>query len=255
MEEWLKTTVWDRLSREDYRVSAQELPLAPEWISFLNLSPFLRHKLQFLLNHIEELRKVTVIYPPSDRIMWWSYCCSPSDIKVIILGQDPYFSGQATGLAFSVDHQCQIPPSLRCIFRELAASVPSFTTPSHGCLDHWARQGVLLLNTILTVEKGKAGSHEKLGWDWFTNYIITSVSSRLHHCAFLLWGKRAIDRAALIDSQKHLVLKAQHPSPLAALSGRSSRWPRFSGCDHFNLTNAYLAQHGKQPIDWNLKQG
>ncbi|AGY30727.1 ORF46 [Retroperitoneal fibromatosis-associated herpesvirus] len=252
MEEWLRGNVWERLSGENPSYDDRELPLAHTWTEFLDLSPFLRRKLHLLLHHIQELRKTTIIYPPSDKIMWWSYCCDPEDIKVVILGQDPYYSGQATGLAFSVDRQCQIPPSLRCIYKELASSVPSFTTPSHGCLDGWARQGVLLLNTILTVEKGKAGSHERLGWDWFTNYIISSVSSRLCHCVFLLWGKRAIDRAPLVDGQKHLVLKAQHPSPLAALSGRTSKIPRFLGCNHFNIANEYLTRHGRASIDWNV---
>nr|WPM02545.1 ORF46 [Human gammaherpesvirus 8]WPM02803.1 ORF46 [Human gammaherpesvirus 8] len=252
MDAWLQQMVFRGSLSISQGVDDRDLLLAPKWISFLSLSSFLKQKLLSLLRQIRELRLTTTVYPPQDRLMWWSHCCDPEDIKVVILGQDPYHKGQATGLAFSVDPQCQVPPSLRSIFRELEASVPNFSTPSHGCLDSWARQGVLLLNTVLTVEKGRAGSHEGLGWDWFTSFIISSISSKLEHCVFLLWGRKAIDRTPLINAQKHLVLTAQHPSPLASLGGRHSRWPRFQGCNHFNLANDYLTRHRRETVDWGL---
>uniref|UniRef100_A0A8D2CYF3 Uracil-DNA glycosylase n=1 Tax=Sciurus vulgaris TaxID=55149 RepID=A0A8D2CYF3_SCIVU len=192
------------------------------------------------------------IFPGDDQIMYWSYLCPPESIKVIIIGQDPYHAGQATGLAFSVAKGCQIPPSLKAIYTELNASVPDFSLPAHGCLDTWAKRGVLLLNTILTVEKGKPGSHQDLGWHWFTNYILSTLSEKLNSCVFILWGSKAISKANLISAEKHLILKSQHPSPLAARNQRYGVWPSFIGCNHFNKANEYLISKGKLPIDWKL---
>nr|CAC84341.1 uracil-dna-glycosylase [Saimiriine gammaherpesvirus 2] len=251
MDSWLQHEIWSKIQHQDI-MSTDCLLISTDWIEFLQMSQFLKQKLLNLLNCIKEKRKKAVIYPPDDKIMFWSYCCAPRDIKVVILGQDPYHGGQGTGLAFSVSYEHPIPPSLKNIFFELQRSDPLFHAPNHGCLNSWATQGVLLLNTVLTVEKGKAYSHSDLGWQWFTNYIISSVSEKLSNCVFMLWGTKAIEKSILIDSSKHLVLKAQHPSPLAAASQRVGTWPKFIGCDHFNQANKYLEEHQKKPISWAL---
>ncbi|AAC95571.1 orf 46 [Ateline gammaherpesvirus 3] len=251
MDKWLQREIWSKVQSID-RTSNESLLISPDWLEFLQMSPFLKQKLLNLLNCVKEQRKKTVIYPPDDRIMFWSYCCAPKDIKVVILGQDPYHGGQGTGLAFSVSYEYPIPPSLRNIFLELQRSDPLFHVPNHGCLNSWAKQGVLLLNTVLTVEKGKAYSHSELGWQWFTDYIISSLSEKLSSCVFMLWGTKAIEKSVLIDPSKHLVLKAQHPSPLAAVGQRVKTWPKFIGCDHFRQANKYLEEHQKKTIFWSI---
>lgn len=236
----------------------KELPInitfdmAEEWLAFLDLSPFLKHKLCSLFNKVEQLRKKCIIYPPQPQIMSWSYMCKPEDIKVVILGQDPYHGGQANGQAFSVNRGFAVPPSLKNIFREIHNCYSEFISPGHGCLEQWGERGVLLLNTVLTVEEKKPGSHFDLGWIWFTNYIIATLSEKLSHCVFMLWGSKAIAKGSLINSHKHLVLKAQHPSPLAAKNNFSSSWPKFLGCGHFSTANKYLLEHGREPVDWTL---
>nr|UTK45507.1 uracil-DNA glycosylase [Equid gammaherpesvirus 5]UTK45586.1 uracil-DNA glycosylase [Equid gammaherpesvirus 5]UTK45665.1 uracil-DNA glycosylase [Equid gammaherpesvirus 5]UTK45744.1 uracil-DNA glycosylase [Equid gammaherpesvirus 5] len=255
MERWLQKHVWAQQQQQqpqDDQALEEKIPINKAWLGFLQMSPFLQKKLLTLLQTVAKLRASTVVYPPEERVFSWSWLCNPTDVKVIILGQDPYHGGQATGLAFSVSKGVAIPPSLRNIFLEVAACDSEFAVPRHGCLDNWAKQGVLLLNTILTVEKGKPGSHGDLGWTWFTNYIISCLSNQLDHCVFMLWGSKAIEKANLINTSKHLVLKSQHPSPLAARSNRPSQWPKFLGCGHFRAANEYLGQHGKCPVDWNL---
>nr|AAA91082.1 uracil-DNA glycosylase [Leporid herpesvirus 1] len=250
MDYWIQKNIFNDIeNRETCVVSDAELMLAPSWITFLDLSPFLKQKLANLLREINNMRNQATIYPPQDKIMYWSSCCSPDNVKVVILGQDPYHGGQATGLAFSVDHGVQIPPSLKNIFSELYRGHNGHSMPVNGCLDGWARQGVLLLNSILTVERGRASSHNSLGWQWFTNYILTVLSEKSRYCVFLLWGSKAIDKGNLIDSKHHLVLKAQHPSPLSVCNQRSSL-PAFFGCDHFRKANDYLIAHDRSPIDW-----
>ncbi|ALE14757.1 ORF46 [Felid gammaherpesvirus 1] len=252
MDDWLKKHVWGAQNYENDNITEDKLLLTPEWLYFLELSPFLKKKLHRLIETIAKLSLTTTIYPPNEKIMYWSKICNPIDIKVIILGQDPYHGGQATGLAFSVLREYPIPPSLKNIYQEISRTDSAFITPTHGCLDGWGKQGVLLLNTVLTVEQGKPGSHSDLGWVWFTNYVINKLSEKLYNCVFMLWGSKAIEKASLINSQQHLVLKAQHPSPLAANSIRTSKWPKFIGCDHFIQANNYLKEHNKNPIDWNL---
>ncbi|AJG42970.1 uracil DNA glycosylase [Harp seal herpesvirus] len=253
MEQWLTTHVWNCSNKTTLtEITNQDLLLSCEWMDFLQLSPFLKKKLLCLLQTVERMRLTTIVYPPKERIMYWSEICKPEDIKVVILGQDPYHGGQATGLAFSVFKGITVPPSLKNIYLEISKSDSTFQVPNHGCLDNWAKQGVLLLNTVLTVEKGKAASHTDLGWLWFTNYVISKLSENLSNCVFMLWGSKAIEKASLINCQQHLVLKAQHPSPLAANSNRPSRWPKFIGCNHFVQANNYLKEHGKSPINWNL---
>ncbi len=175
----------------------------------------------------------------------------PADVKVVILGQDPYHGEdkglpQAHGLAFSVPVPVRPPPSLKNIFKEIHASL-GFAAPAHGCLDSWAKQGVLLLNTSLTVERDKAGSHAKRGWEQCTDTLIHEMAQRHDGLVFMLWGSHAQAKRGLIDDTKkaHCVLESAHPSPLSAYRG-------FFGCGHFVLANEYLTKHGREPIDWRL---
>ncbi|MBN3858744.1 uracil-DNA glycosylase [Paraburkholderia sp. Ac-20340] len=176
---------------------------------------------------------------------------SPDDVKVVILGQDPYHGDdrgtpQAHGLAFSVPPGVRPPPSLRNMFKEIAASL-GIDAPAHGCLDAWARQGVLLLNTVLTVERANAASHAKRGWERCTDTLIRELATRHQNLVFMLWGAHAQNKRALLGNGEHCVLEAPHPSPLSAHRG-------FLGCGHFVQANAYLQAHGRQPIEWRLPE-
>jgi len=183
------------------------------------------------------------IYPPADMIFHALELCAPSDVKVVILGQDPYHGhGQAMGLAFSVLGGTPIPPSLNNIFKELSSDL-SLPIPQSGNLSHWANQGVLLLNATMTVVAGTPGSHQGKGWEQFTDHIITTIAQEQEHVVFLLWGKYAEAKASLIDPTKHLILTAPHPSPLSAHRG-------FFGCKHFSQANSYLRQHDRKSIEW-----
>jgi uracil-DNA glycosylase len=184
-----------------------------------------------------------VIYPPREHIFHSLHYCAPADIKVVILGQDPYHgAGEAMGLSFSVPDGVRIPPSLRNIFKEQLQDLQQ-PAPSNGNLTHWAQQGVLLLNSVLTVEADKAGSHGKLGWQDISNALIDTVNQKSAGCVFLLWGNWAKTKMERIDSSRHLVLTAAHPSPLSASRG-------FLGCRHFSAANQWLQQHGSTPINW-----
>lgn len=195
---------------------------------------------------VQEERRRYEVYPPQE-LVFNAFRLTPfSEVKVVILGQDPYHNvGQAHGLSFSVPESIAFPPSLKNIFAELSTDIEGFQIPSSGDLTKWAKQGVLLLNATLTVRAHQAASHQKQGWERFTDEIIAKVSSELEHVVFLLWGSYAQQKAVLIDASKHLVLKAVHPSPLSVYRG-------FFGCRHFSKANAYLQAHGKQPIDWRL---
>lgn len=166
-------------------------------------------------------------------------------VRVVILGQDPYHgAGQAHGLCFSVRPGVRVPPSLVNIYKELKSDL-GVEPPGHGFLEHWARQGVLLLNSVLTVEEARAASHQGRGWETFTDAVIRSVNEQCEHVVFLLWGAYAQKKAAFVDRSRHLVLKAPHPSPLSAHAG-------FLGCRHFSQANRYLEEKGRVPIDWQL---
>ena len=166
-------------------------------------------------------------------------------VRVVILGQDPYHGpGQAHGLCFSVSPGVRTPPSLQNIYKELRDD-HGIAPAAHGFLEHWAKQGVLLLNNVLTVEQGIAASHKGKGWERFTDAVVRLVSERPDPIVFLLWGSHAQKKAASVDSGRHLVLKAAHPSPLSAYNG-------FFGCRHFSQANDFLAAHGQPPIDWTL---
>lgn len=185
------------------------------------------------------------IYPAGGHI-FHAFQATPFDkVKVVILGQDPYHGpGQAHGLAFSVQHGIKPPPSLVNICKELNQDV-GVSIPSHGHLESWANQGVFLLNASLTVRAGEPLSHAKTGWHQFTDKVIQKISDLKEHVVFLLWGRSAHDKQALIDETKHYVLKAAHPSPFSADKG-------FFGCRHFSKTNEYLVKNGIDPIDWKL---
>lgn len=187
----------------------------------------------------------TATFPPEKLIFNAFNYCHFNDVKVVILGQDPYHgTDQAHGLAFSVPEGMPVPPSLKNIYKEIATTVNHTSAmPISGNLEHWATQGVLLLNSTLTVQAGEAGSHQRLGWEIFTDAVIQKISDGEEHVVFLLWGSYAQEKGKNIDQSKHLVLKAPHPSPLSAYRG-------FFGCNHFNKTNLYLKEHGQSQIDW-----
>ena len=169
------------------------------------------------------------------------------DVRIVILGQDPYHGpGQAHGLCFSVPSGIPPPPSLVNIYKELESDL-RIKPARHGSLEHWAKQGVLLLNSVLTVEMGRAASHRERGWERFTDRVIAEVNARERPVVFMLWGSYAQKKAASVDTSRHLVLKASHPSPLSAYGG-------FFGCRHFSRANAFLESRGLEPIDWALPE-
>jgi uracil-DNA glycosylase len=192
-----------------------------------------------------ELRAGKTIYPPPRRIFAALDATPFEQVKVVILGQDPYHGpGQAHGLCFSVLPGVPPPPSLVNIFAEIQSDL-GIARPDHGCLLPWARQGVLLLNAVLTVERGLAGSHQGKGWEGFTDSIVDHLNREREGLVFLLWGSPAHAKGRLVDAMRHRVLKAPHPSPLSAHRG-------FFGCRHFSKTNQWLTEHGQTPVDWQL---
>lgn len=188
-----------------------------------------------------------VIYPPESEVFNAFRYTEFHQVKVVLLGQDPYHGpDQAHGLSFSVRPGVKIPPSLRNMYKELAQDISGFVIPTHGYLKEWADQGVLLLNTVLTVEQGKAHSHAKnTGWERFTDAVIEAINQHSEGVVFLLWGAHAQKKGRMIDTSRHTVLTAAHPSPLSAYRG-------FFGCQHFSKTNHILLSQGRQPIDWQL---
>lgn len=219
--------------------------LEPGWSGVL-ASELTKPYILELKRFLQEEEKAYRIFPPANQI-FAAFDATPWDrVKVVILGQDPYHQeGQAHGLAFSIASGKAVPPSLRNIYKELHADVPGFKIPLHGHLIQWAHQGVLLLNTTLTVREHQAGSHQKKGWEFFTDAVIRVLSTEKTGLVFLLWGRSAQGKSALIDARKHLVLTAAHPSPLSAHLG-------FLGCRHFTKTNAYLRSQGLEPIQWQV---
>lgn len=193
----------------------------------------------------QEKRKGKTIFPPGPQIFNALNSTPLEQVKVVILGQDPYHgAGQAHGLCFSVQKGVDLPPSLRNIYKEIAADL-GIPPASHGYLQSWAEQGVLLLNAVLTVEAGSAASHQGKGWEQFTDRVIEILNREREHLVFLLWGSYAQRKGAIIDRSRHLVLESVHPSPLSASRG-------FFGNHHFSRANAYLQEHGVEPIDWQI---
>ena len=192
-----------------------------------------------------EYKRYTV-YPDMYSIFNALKMTSYEDTKVLILGQDPYHGvGQAHGLAFSVNENIAIPPSLVNIYKELSEDIEGFVIPKTGCLEKWAKQGVLLLNTSLTVRANMANSHSNIGWQYFTDRVIELLNGREKPVVFLLWGGNARRKKSLITNSRHLVLEAAHPSPLSAYNG-------FFGCRHFSKTNDFLIKNGIEPVDWQI---
>jgi len=203
--------------------------------------------LQDTLNYVQQRREQNIqIYPPQDEI-FNAFSYTPFDqVKIVMLGQDPYHGkNQAHGICFSVKPGIKIPPSLRNIYKELATDIEGFDIPTHGYLKNWATQGILMLNAVLTVEEGKANSHKKLGWETFTDVIIDKINQEKQGVIFLLWGQQAQKKCAHIDTNKHIILTAPHPSPLSAHRG-------FLGCKHFSQANTLLKKQGKTPIQWQI---
>lgn len=223
----------------------RDIKLENSWKTLLTEElkrPYMDELWSFLL---QEQKSGKVIYPTQEDIFAALNLTPFEKVKVVILGQDPYHGeGQAHGLCFSVKPGVKLPPSLVNIFKELKEDM-GITPPANGCLDAWARQGVLLLNNVLTVEDGKAGSHHLKGWEQFTDKIIELLNDKKENLVFILWGSPAQKKAGKVDSQKHFIIKSVHPSPLSSYRG-------FFGSRPFSQTNTFLISKGLDPIDWSL---
>ena len=211
------------------------------WQEFLKTEfnkPYFKELSEFLHQEYEN----KTIFPPK-KLVFSAFTTDLNDVKVVILGQDPYHTpGAAEGLAFSVPSSQPVPPSLINIYKEIDSDIGSHKNPT-GSLRNWQSQGVLLLNTVLTVEAHRAGSHRGKGWETFTTAVISYLNIHKDNLVFILWGRDARNKKSLIDSSRHLILEAAHPSPLSAYNG-------FFGCKHFSKCNKYLEEHGKTPIEW-----
>lgn len=223
-----------------------DIKLEPLWKKRLNNEfekPYMQQLFSFLLSEKRQGKRVF----PASKHYFKALDETPFDqVKVVVLGQDPYHGDdQAHGLSFSVPAGIRPPPSLKNIFKEIKSDL-GFDAPNHGCLESWSRQGVLLLNSVLTVERGKAASHQGKGWEQFTDQIIWNLNEHREGVVFMLWGAYAQKKGAFIDAERHCVLKAPHPSPLSAHRG-------FLGCKHFSQSNQYLQAQGIEAIDWQLE--
>jgi len=224
MKDWLKEPSWKTRLEETFKLPYMQ-----------KLEAFLRGEMQV----------GKTIYPQKHGIFHALHVTPFDEVKVVILGQDPYHGeGQAHGLCFSVPKGVRVPPSLKNIYKEIGEDL-GFEAPNHGCLESWAKQGVLLLNSVLTVEQSKAASHQKKGWEKFTDKVISLINDEKEHVVFILWGAYAQKKGAFIDASKHLVIHGLHPSPLSAHRG-------FFGQHYFSKTNTYLEECGQKPIDWSL---
>ena len=213
-----------------------------DWLPAVN-EEFAKPYYKQLFSFVNQEYKTHTIYPPADDIFNALHLTPLADVKVVILGQDPYHGeGQAHGLSFSVRAGVKPPPSLVNIFKELESDLHC-KIPQHGCLTSWARQGVLLLNAVLTVRERQANSHQGIGWEFFTDRVITLLNENPEPLVFILWGSPAQRKASMITNSKHLILKAPHPSPLSAHRG-------FFGSRPFSKANEFLVKNGRQPIDW-----
>ena len=222
--------------------------IKPHWQNIIEQEQSQDYYAQLMAKIDQERAQGINIFPEQDDIFSAFEFQDLVDIRVVILGQDPYHGAvgdipQAHGLAFSVQQGIKIPPSLVNIYKELTTDIAGFETPKHGDLTAWAEQGVLLLNTVLTVQQGQAHSHAKFGWEQFTDKIIEQINQHNQGCVFMLWGAHAQKKGRNIDAQKHLVLNGPHPSPLSAYRG-------FFGCQHFSAANAWLLKNNKAAINW-----
>jgi len=227
-------------------MTQREINLDRAWLTHLQPefdAPYMRD-LSVFLRH--EKTNGKTIYPAGQHIFAALNATPVDQVKVVIIGQDPYHGpGQAHGLSFSVPQGVQIPPSLHNIYKELHSDL-GMTKPSHGNLTAWSEQGVLLLNSVLTVEARQAGSHQGKGWERFTDAVVACVNTVARPCVFLLWGAYAHKKGASINTQKHRVMTSTHPSPLSAHRG-------FLGCKHFSQANDWLVSQGRSPIDWQIR--
>ena len=225
--------------------TGREIKLEPSWKALLQdefQQPYMLALRQFLR---DQKAAGKTIYPPGPDIFNALNSTPFNQVRVVILWQDPYHGpGQAHGLCFSVQKGVAVPPSLKNIYKELNRDL-GLKLPAHGNLSHWAQQGVLLLNAVLTVEAGNAGAHQNKGWERFTDKIVALLNQRREHLVFMLWGSYAQKKGAIIDRSKHLVLQSAHPSPLSAHRG-------FLGNSHFSSANDYLQSHQLPPIDWQI---
>ena len=223
------------------------IQLCPSWKKHLQSEfekPYVSNLKKFLIEQIQKKRK---IFPRAEEYFSALNITSFEDTRVVILGQDPYHgAGQAHGLCFSVRKNIPIPPSLKNIFTEIKRDL-KLPYPGHGFLESWARQGVLLLNSVLTVTEGRAGSHQNQGWEEFTDRVLSVLNDKKQGLVFMLWGSYAGMKGKFLNPDKHLVLKAPHPSPLSAHRG-------FFGCSHFSKANEYLRKKGKSEIDWSIME-
>ena len=226
-------------------MSERKVLLEPSWLEHLQPEfeqPYMQHLRQFLAAEKQAGKRISP--PGNEMFAAFEYTPLPQ-LKVVILGQDPYHGeGQAHGLCFSVREGVAIPPSLRNIYKELEVDL-GLAVPAQGCLTKWAEQGVLLLNSVLSVECAQAASHQGRGWETFTDRVIEVVNAEREGIVFMLWGSYAQRKGAVIDASRHCVLKAPHPSPLSAHRG-------FFGCGHFSAANRYLQSRGEAPVDWSL---
>ncbi len=226
-------------------MSERPIDLPEGWLAALAgefEKPYMGALRSFLL---ERKQARAVVYPPGDQIFSAFKHTDFQDVRVVILGQDPYHGpGQAHGLCFSVQSGVPTPPSLKNIFAEIQRDL-GIAPPAHGCLTSWADQGVLLLNSVLTVERGRAGAHQGKGWETFTDQVVATLKARRDGLVFLLWGSYAQRKGKLVDRDRHCVLTSPHPSPLSAHRG-------FMGNGHFSQANQYLETNGKIPINWSL---
>ncbi|PKR78795.1 uracil-DNA glycosylase [Halalkalibacillus sediminis] len=218
------------------------LGIVTDWKKYLQ-PEISKEYFQRMIHSIDSQYEEKEIYPIKEQVFRAFNETPFNETKVVILGQDPYHGpGQANGLSFSVPPRMNIPPSLRNIFKELQNDL-GCPAPRHGDLTKWARQGVLLLNTVLTVEAHQANSHRSIGWESFTDYAIQQLNNERNHLVFILWGKQALKKSNMIDQNRHVILHSPHPSPLSAHRG-------FFGSKPFSKTNEYLLEHGISPIEW-----
>lgn len=222
------------------------ITIGNEWDDYIG-GEFEKEYYITLREKLSEEYRTRTVYPAKENIFNALKFTPYSKVKVLLLGQDPYHgAGQAHGLAFSVQKGVAKPPSLLNIFQELSTDL-GVVPPSHGCLTDWTTQGVMLLNTVLTVREGEANSHKNLGWTTFTDKIIETLNAREDPVIFLLWGRNAADKLPLITGSQHFVLSAAHPSPLSASRG-------FFGCRHFSKVNEILTRLGKEPVNWQIAE-
>ncbi len=226
-------------------IKAENVKIEESWKAVLHKEFEQEYFAQIKTALTQDKQKSITVYPAGSLIFNAFNSTAFDDVKVVILGQDPYHQpGQAMGLSFSVPQDIRIPPSLRNIYKELARTIEGFTMPSHGDLSPWAKQGVFLLNAVLTVRQGQAASHSKIGWQQFTDAVISTLSEHKKDVIFMLWGNFAKSKAALIDENKHHILTSVHPSPLAGGA--------FIGCNHFKDANEILTKQGQKPINWQV---